>query len=203
MRAGARGRWYGADYRNPDVTRCAKSLAASRDWPCLLTSATVPGRSLVEVVGAVTLRRGEQIETDGQVTFTFPATTSVRRDLDVDAFRHHVAVASGKLNEPPPSTLPLVGTAVLEPSGLVYVPDFITALEEEETVSRIDRAEWMTDLSRRVQQYGWPYDYRARRVESGSRLGDLPEWLARLARVMGDVVPRERDQTEGHANAGT
>lgn len=181
-RAGARGRWFGADYRDPEVARCAKSLAARRDWPCLLTSATVPSRSRVGLVGAVRLRRKEQLETDGQVTFTFPAGTSVRRDLDVDAFRHHVAVASGKLNEPPSTALPLVRTAVLEPPGLVYVPDFITALEEEETVSRIDRAEWMTDLSRRVQQYGWPYDYRARRVDGGSRLGDLPEWLARLAR---------------------
>lgn len=182
LRTGARGRWYGADYRDPDVARCAKSLTARRDWPCLLTSVTVPGRSSVGLVGTVTVRREQQLETDGQVTFTFPATTSVRRDLDVDAFRHHVAVAGGTLNEPPPSAPPLVRRAVLEPPGLVYVPDFITSLEEEETVSRIDRAEWMTDLSRRVQQYGWPYDYRARRVDGGSRLGDLPEWLAKLAR---------------------
>lgn len=44
----------------------------------------------------------------------------------------------------------------------------------------------MTNLSRRVQHYGWRYDYKARSVHRQSYLGPLPECLAVLARQLAD-----------------
>ena len=37
---------------------------------------------------------------------------------------------------------------------------------------------WRAGLRRRVQHYGWAYDYRARRVSASDRIGPLPGWLA-------------------------
>lgn len=61
--------------------------------------------------------------------------------------------------------------------GLTYMPDFITPQEEAELISIIDQQPWLTDLKRRVQHYGWKYDYTARRVDETMRLGPLPNWL--------------------------
>ena len=62
-------------------------------------------------------------------------------------------------------------------SSLTYIPDFITAGQEAELIGIIDQQPWLTDLKRRVQHYGWKYDYTARRVNDSMRLGDIPDWL--------------------------
>lgn len=49
-------------------------------------------------------------------------------------------------------------------SGLSYIPDFISAQEQACLLSQIDQQPWLTDLKRRVQHYGYKYDYKARTV---------------------------------------
>ena len=44
--------------------------------------------------------------------------------------------------------------------GAFIVPDFITPAEEERILLRIAGAPWLTELRRRVQHYGFRYDYR-------------------------------------------
>ena len=66
--------------------------------------------------------------------------------------------------------------------GLAYLPEFLDEFEESRIVEEIDRSAWNTDLTRRVQHYGWTYDYRQRAVADSMRLGDLPAWAARIAR---------------------
>jgi alkylated DNA repair dioxygenase AlkB len=61
--------------------------------------------------------------------------------------------------------------------GLTYIPDFITSSEEAALIGIIDQQPWLTDLKRRVQHYGWKYDYTARRVDESMWLGQLPDWL--------------------------
>ena len=53
----------------------------------------------------------------------------------------------------------------------------------EDAIRRIDANDgaWLADLSRRVQQYGWRYDYSARAVTADMRIGPLPDWLQTLA----------------------
>lgn len=67
--------------------------------------------------------------------------------------------------------------------GLRYVPDFLTPAEQEDAVRRIDanQGAWLKSLSRRVQHYGWRYDYAARAITSDMRIGPLPAWLQVLA----------------------
>ena len=44
--------------------------------------------------------------------------------------------------------------------GAVLVPDFVTPAEEARLLLRIAGAPWLPELSRRVQHYGFRYDYR-------------------------------------------
>ncbi len=46
------------------------------------------------------------------------------------------------------------------PKGLIYIPDYITSLVENELISFIDSQEWSNELIRRVQHYGYKYDYK-------------------------------------------
>ena len=65
--------------------------------------------------------------------------------------------------------------------GLSYFADYISCLKAESLVDHIDNSLWDTRLKRRVQHYGWRYDYKARRVDSSAFLGILPDWLEVLA----------------------
>jgi alkylated DNA repair dioxygenase AlkB len=58
---------------------------------------------------------------------------------------------------------------------------YISSSAEAALLEKIDQQPWRTDLKRRVQHYGYVYDYRARRVAAESYLGPLPPWLAKLA----------------------
>ncbi|MEO9457694.1 MAG: hypothetical protein ABJE63_17130 [Lentilitoribacter sp.] len=68
-----------------------------------------------------------------------------------------------------------------QPSGLSYKEDFITPEIEQTLVEKIDQSQWRNDLKRRVQHYGYRYDYKAGRVSRDDYLGEFPDWLDTLA----------------------
>jgi len=82
------------------------------------------------------------------------------------------------------------------PDGLRYIPNFITPDEEAALLKTIDQQPWLTDLKRRVQHYGWKYDYTARRVDETMRLGRLPDWLMDYCQRLYDeeYFPKPPDQ---------
>lgn len=65
--------------------------------------------------------------------------------------------------------------------GLIYKPEFITEDEERRLLACIDESHWSQPIQRRVQHYGWRYDYTQRRIDGSMRLGDLPAWAKELA----------------------
>lgn len=67
------------------------------------------------------------------------------------------------------------------PPSARYLPDYVDAAKACELLAQIDALPWRDDLRRRVQHYGYRYDYGARRVTRDSYPGPLPEWLATLA----------------------
>ena len=74
--------------------------------------------------------------------------------------------------------LPLIPSAPeILPDGLFYFDDFINTIDAEKLLSIIDKQPWLDDLQRRVQHYGFKYDYRARRIDDSMHLGPLPDWL--------------------------
>ena len=66
-------------------------------------------------------------------------------------------------------------------NGLIYLPEFVSMPEQETLLKTIDDCPWDTSLRRRVQHYGYRYDYKARRVTPEMYLGVLPDWLGRIA----------------------
>jgi len=67
------------------------------------------------------------------------------------------------------------------PSSLRYLPDFISGEETDYLVHKIDAQSWRNDLQRRVQHYGYRYDYKARQARKEDYLGPLPPFLQVLA----------------------
>lgn len=63
--------------------------------------------------------------------------------------------------------------------GLICVPSFLN--ESDSLLSILDRMPWLDDLSRRVQHYGWRYDYKSRKIHRDAYLGSLPAFLEEIA----------------------
>ena len=63
--------------------------------------------------------------------------------------------------------------------GAVIVPDFVTPAEEARILQRIGEAPWLAELSRRVQHYGWRYDYRG--ASRPVPAAPFPRWAAVMA----------------------
>ncbi|MBU6234724.1 MAG: alpha-ketoglutarate-dependent dioxygenase AlkB [Alphaproteobacteria bacterium] len=65
--------------------------------------------------------------------------------------------------------------------GLMYLPEFIGRDEEAALLSSVELGPWLQELKRRVQHYGYRYDYKARSVSRAAYIGPLPEWLKPIA----------------------
>ena len=65
--------------------------------------------------------------------------------------------------------------------GLHYIPAFLDDQQQRNAIRKIDESAWLMDLERRVQHYGWRYDYRARKIDLDMQIGALPDWLAEIA----------------------
>jgi alkylated DNA repair dioxygenase AlkB len=65
-------------------------------------------------------------------------------------------------------------------NGLKVFFDFITKKEESELLNNIDKNEWLSDLKRRVQHFGYKYDYKARRIDKTFYIGEIPNWMTVL-----------------------
>ena len=48
-------------------------------------------------------------------------------------------------------------------------------------LAAVDAEPWLVDLKRRVQHYGYRYDYKARKAEPSMYLGPLPAWALPVA----------------------
>ena len=70
--------------------------------------------------------------------------------------------------------------------GLKLLEGFLTPEEQNYCVEQVDAVanQWRNDLSRRVQHYGWRYDYKARAITPDMHIGVLPDWLAKLAQKL-------------------
>jgi alkylated DNA repair dioxygenase AlkB len=65
--------------------------------------------------------------------------------------------------------------------GLTYIPEYLSAAEQEQLITTVDGLPWLGDLKRRVQHYGYRYDYTRKTVDASLYLGPLPGWAAELA----------------------
>ena len=68
--------------------------------------------------------------------------------------------------------------------GLTYIPNAISISASYQLIQHIDKASWRTDLKRRVQHYGYVYDYKRRTVDKDMYLGELPAWADELVNLL-------------------
>ncbi len=78
----------------------------------------------------------------------------------------------------------LLETEVDAIPGLSYVADYITEKAQTWLLAKVDNGLWLDDLKRRVQHYGFKYDYRKRKVDMSMHVGLLPDWLERLSQKL-------------------
>lgn len=66
-------------------------------------------------------------------------------------------------------------------SGLTLIENFISEEEEDNLIKHIDNQPWLNDLKRRVQHYGYKYDYKARGITEDFKVGDIPEFISPIS----------------------
>lgn len=71
-------------------------------------------------------------------------------------------------------------------AGLTYLRGFVDAGHERSLLAHVDEHPWRTDLKRRVQHYGYRYDYTRRSIDDTLRAAPLPGWGTDLAATMVD-----------------
>ena len=175
----SRAKWYGADLTDDTIGRAALDLADRLGWPCIERRRPLPeGR--VQAAGSGHLSvNGDALVVEGERSLRRPRGVDIDERFDPDEFRRRLATEAGVVPDPPEAS---GRQPEHEVPGLVYKPDFITEEEETKLLACIDGAEWSTELQRRVQHYGWRYDYKQRRIDESMRLGELPEWARELGR---------------------
>ncbi|MEM0898495.1 MAG: alpha-ketoglutarate-dependent dioxygenase AlkB [Pseudomonadota bacterium] len=72
------------------------------------------------------------------------------------------------------------------PNGAIYEADFIDVAEKNALVDWLDRLAWDESLKRRVQHFGYRYDYRARAVLPEAFLSPLSRELLTIAQRLVD-----------------
>ncbi|GAB4192518.1 MAG: alpha-ketoglutarate-dependent dioxygenase AlkB [Coleofasciculaceae cyanobacterium] len=66
-------------------------------------------------------------------------------------------------------------------SGLTYIPDFIEGNEQASLIEIIDQQQWSIKEERRLQEYGYKYDFENGSFVSATYLGNLPDWIQPIA----------------------
>ncbi len=64
--------------------------------------------------------------------------------------------------------------------GLQYIENYLEIAQEKLLIETIDKQKWLSGLKRRVQHYGYKYNYRKKNIDHSSYIGPIPEWLILL-----------------------
>lgn len=81
--------------------------------------------------------------------------------------------------------------------GLMVVREVVSEAEEADLIFMIDASRnWSASMRRRVQHFGFKYDYRSRTIDSSMVASPFPQWLTNLAhRLMSkDLISEMPDQ---------
>lgn len=197
-----RGRWFAADFEDARVVDEARRISRKSGWPCTyrvlgLKDAKIPvsGSGNIRVLTGPSPR----IDVEGEIRIRLPKDVDIEEEFDIETFRYLIATEAGRFPDPP--ILPArqnrnMRIEYLGVPGLTYIRDFLSEREEDDIVSVIDRDDWRFDLKRRVQHYGWRYDYKARQIDPSMRLGFLPAWADDIAqRLFSErLLPQLPDQ---------
>lgn len=81
-------------------------------------------------------------------------------------------------------------------SGLIYIPNFLSKKEESDLIQSIDAESWSNVLKRRVQHYGFRYDYKSRSTSMEDKIGDVPNWCQFVIERMQSLKIPQGDENQ-------
>jgi len=190
-----RGWWLHADLSNRETRAMASDIARRYSPNCLRIVANFADVDLKFVGGRIKQTAEDVVSVSGSSKVRLPAS-AVEWDLDEDAFRYWLVVDGIPAPLPLPqgslkSSTTRTATHASEGGseqvpGLRLIQNFISESEEQQLLAEVDAAEWSTEMSRRVQHYGWRYRYKERSVSPSDKLGPLPPWATVLAQRLLD-----------------
>lgn len=197
-----RGRWYAANLHDPATRQIAEDIARDFCPHCIVSTLLLTsGEFGISMDGKIRVdSKKRALLVQGDVAIAIGPTARIERRLDEAAFRTWLSSAGI------PHRLPKLSATVQttwaqpaipsQPKGLRLLKDFVSPDEESALLADIDTAHWDDSMSRRVQHYGWRYDYKARKVQSSGYLGPLPSWAQMLAERLHNagLVPELPDQ---------
>jgi alkylated DNA repair dioxygenase AlkB len=85
-----------------------------------------------------------------------------------------------------PTEPPQVLRYYLDVPGLTYCRGLLEPEEQCRVLAKVDARPWRNDLKRRVQHYGYKYDYKARSVDHSMYVGPLPTFALGVAQRLLD-----------------
>ena len=187
-----RGMWHEANFEDAGVRCSAVALAERLHWECV--EKEIVWETKPEAPDLRNLAKRVRYER-GKMRLPIPRDATIEQTVDVGRFRRLVATESGEISPPPVLAKSSEDTDAVVP-GLTYQSNFLSEAEENKLIEIINGQEWSEELKRRVQHYGWRYDYKARQIDSSMELGPLPPWAAKLAQRLFDqkLVPQLPDQ---------
>ena len=174
-----RGRWFMSDFRDPAVKRDAVAVAKRFNWPCVSRIVRLDsGHRTWDGPGSLQ-SMDKKLNVTGSIRLRLSPDDLVEQEVDHRSFLKMVTIKPGRLPAPPRSAIQV--KSIDKIPGFKMLPDIISEAEEERIISEIDHSEWSSELQRRVQHYGWRYDYKLKQVDSTMRIGKLPEWAEMMA----------------------
>ncbi|AFZ18602.1 alpha-ketoglutarate-dependent dioxygenase AlkB [Allocoleopsis franciscana] len=66
-------------------------------------------------------------------------------------------------------------------SGIVYISNYLNKDEQDNLIRIIDQQDWSIKDQRRIQEYGYKYDYKDGSFVASTHLGNLPDWAQNVA----------------------
>lgn len=190
----SRGRWDNQDLSQPAVNEAARELSRQLKWNCLEQCLHLAqGRYKLKGHGPIRQENNEMI-VENPVKINVSDDTTIEKTVAENDFRCLLATGYGFVPDIPvqdddfltakkvvPTSSSIEVKEIKEVPGLLYLPNFISETEEQETLRLIDAEEWCTTIKRRVQHYGWHYDYKKRRIDGSMPVNDMPQWAIDLA----------------------
>ena len=209
--ASERMAWLVADFSDPQILKRAKYISRRLRWPCTTAYLTLPpGRYQVDgtalIPGEGSFNSKYLIVNECDFRIQLPDSAALSNILDIELFCHHLLAVGGDFKQAGIKELtPIIENRIpsrhqkaaisnpisyellqiAEISGLFIFPNYINAAEEQQLLNMVDAGTWsyagIKNSSRRVQHFGWVYNYKSRNIKPSDYIGPLPEWAELLA----------------------
>ncbi len=70
------------------------------------------------------------------------------------------------------------------PNGLTYIPKYLSDARQSLLINEIDALPWSNELKRRVQHYGFYYNYRNKKIDRSMEAPPMPRYCWSLAKML-------------------